>query len=158
MAVALATITTTVNPTNGVDEVVTLADSGTVSGGTLTLTFGGQTTAALDWDSTAAEIEAALEALSTIGAGNVACTGGPLPADVVVTFAGDLSGLDVGAITVDNTLITGGGTITVTVTTAGVKGSYRGAPAGCLLLTTNGVGFIYSNTGTPEKPTWTVWA
>jgi DNA-binding beta-propeller fold protein YncE len=41
------------------------------SGGTFTLSFEGQTTASLDYDASAFEIERALEALSTIGHGNV---------------------------------------------------------------------------------------
>lgn len=42
-----------------------------VRSGTFTLSFGGATTGALDYDSTAAEITTALEGLSTIGSGNV---------------------------------------------------------------------------------------
>jgi hypothetical protein len=42
------------------------------TGGTFTLTFEGQTTAPIAFDATAAEINKKLEALSTIGAGNVA--------------------------------------------------------------------------------------
>jgi len=40
-------------------------------GGTFTLTAGGQTTAALSFGSTAAQVQAALEALSSVGPGNV---------------------------------------------------------------------------------------
>ena len=42
------------------------------TGGTFTITFSGQTTAALAFNASAAVVLAALEALSTIGAGNVA--------------------------------------------------------------------------------------
>lgn len=49
------------------------------SGGTFTLTVGGQTTTALDFDSTGSEVLAALEALSTIAPGDVSVLGGPLP-------------------------------------------------------------------------------
>ncbi len=66
-----------------------------VSGeGTFTLTFDGQTTGNLDFDATAAEIDAELEGLSNIGAGDVAVTGaegGPW----TVTFTGALAGTDV---------------------------------------------------------------
>ena len=44
------------------------------TGGTFTLTFNGQTTAPLAFNATAAQIEAALEALSNIGAGNIQAT------------------------------------------------------------------------------------
>lgn len=51
----------------GVDEVQTVTISGGPTGGTFTLTFNGQTTDPIDYDATAAEIQAALRALSTIG-------------------------------------------------------------------------------------------
>lgn len=98
------------------DEVVTLTEGG--SGLTSwTATFGGQTTASLDDDATAAQVQAALEALSTIGAGNVTVTGTTNPIAMTVTFVGALADTDVGAIT---TTPTGGtGTVVVAVTTAG---------------------------------------
>jgi len=103
--------------TAAVDEVQTI--SSTATGGTFTLSFGGQTTGALTWDDTAADIQTALEALSTIGAGNVTCGGGPLPANVTVSFAGGtLAGQDVATITVDNASMTGG-TASVAETTPG---------------------------------------
>ena len=82
------------------------------------MSFGGQTTTALTWDDSAADIQAALEALSSIGAGNVTCAGGALPTDVTVTFAGTLAGQDAALITVDNTNMTGG-TASVAETTTG---------------------------------------
>ena len=82
------------------------------------MSFGGQTTGALTWDDTAADIQTALEALSTIGAGNITCAGGPLPAGVTATFAGTLAGTDAALITVDNTNMTGG-TASVAETTPG---------------------------------------
>ena len=102
--------------TAAVDEVQTI--SSTATGGTFTMSFGGQTTAALNWNATFAEIDTALEALSTIGAGNVTCAGGPLQADVTVTFAGTLAGQDAAMITVDNTNMTGG-TASIAETTTG---------------------------------------
>lgn len=106
---------------DGTNEVVTLDDSGIVSGGTFKLTFGAVQTGAIEYNAAAADVQAALEALSTIGAGNVVCAGGPMvAAPVTVTFQGALGSQDVGDVTVDNTLITGGGTITVAVTTPGV--------------------------------------
>jgi flagellar hook protein FlgE len=102
--------------TPAIDEIQTI--SSTATGGTFTLSFGGQTTSALNWNSTAAQIDTALEALSTIGAGNVNCAGGALPTDVTVTFAGTLAGQDAALITVDNTNMTGG-TASVAETTTG---------------------------------------
>ena len=106
------------------NEQVSLIKDGTVTGGTFTLSFGAQTTAAIAYNATAAAVQAALELLSTIGSGNVYCTGGPCPSTaVVIEFRYDLAQTDVGAITVGNGSITGGGTMTVTVSTAGVAPS-----------------------------------
>jgi hypothetical protein len=44
-------------------------------GGTFTLTFRGQTTSAIPWNASATTVQAALAALSTVGAGNVTVTG-----------------------------------------------------------------------------------
>jgi hypothetical protein len=99
------------------DEVVTLTEGG--SGLTsFTITFGGQTTASLDDDATAAQVQTALEALSTIGAGNILVTGGPLgTGPFTLTFRGALADTNVGDVT---TTPTGGtGTVDVAVVTAG---------------------------------------
>ncbi len=47
--------------------------------GTFTLTFNGQTTAAIPYNAQAYQVNEALQALSTIGSGGTACVGGPLP-------------------------------------------------------------------------------
>jgi hypothetical protein len=67
-------------------------------------------------------VQAALEALSTIGTGNIVATGGPLPGSpVVLTFQGQLAGSNQPMITVTSSAFTGGTTpaITVTETTPG---------------------------------------
>jgi hypothetical protein len=75
-----------------VADVQTLSITGSPTGGSFTLTFDGQTTAAIPFNATAARVQAALTALSNIGANNVACTGGPLPgSSVTITFAGRLA-------------------------------------------------------------------
>ena len=62
------------------------------SGGTFTLTFQGQTTAPLAYNATAAQVQAALEALADVGAGDVVASGGPVStANVSVNFRGALS-------------------------------------------------------------------
>lgn len=61
------------------------------AGGAWTLTFDGATTTSLTTTDTATNIQNALNALPNIGAGGVACTGGPLgTSPVVVTFSGVL--------------------------------------------------------------------
>lgn len=90
----------------------TLSMSGSTSGGTYTLTFDHVTTPPLPYNATAAQIQAALEALSTVGAGNVAVSGGLLPQyPVVITFKGALYNTSTG---LDITSSVTGGTATLT--------------------------------------------
>jgi hypothetical protein len=104
------------------NEVQTITTTGTPTGGTFRLSFRGVQTAALAHTSTSAQVQAALEALSTIGTGNVTCTGGPLPTGVVVTFVGLLAGSNWPMIALANNSLTGGTTPTVVIaeTTPGV--------------------------------------
>lgn len=104
-----------------VNEVVTLSETGTISGGTWTITFGGQTTSAIAHDADAATIEAAFEALSTVGAGNGTVTGGPIgTTPVVITFTEDLANTNVGPVTVGVGSLTGSTPgISVSVTQTG---------------------------------------
>jgi hypothetical protein len=70
--------------------------------GHYTMTFGGQTTSAIAWNATAATIQTALQALSSIGSGNVtvADTGSYFRHhDFTVTFTGALAHTDVAQIT-----------------------------------------------------------
>ena len=70
----------------------TIMTYGQPTGGTFTLTFFGSTTASLAYSATAAQVQTALQALGSIGAGNVICAGGPLPTiPVFVTWASALS-------------------------------------------------------------------
>lgn len=96
-----------------VDEVQTITV--TATSGTFTLTYSGQTTGTLNYDDDSATIQAALIALSNIGATDVAVTGdGPH----VVTFGNTLAATDVPLITV-NDIDLDGGTVTVAETTKG---------------------------------------
>lgn len=144
-------------PVNGVDEVQTLAITGTPTGGSLTLTYDGETTAAIAYNASATEVQNALQALSNVAAGDVACSGGNLPDTAVsIAFRRNLGGLNVSLITADGTNLTGGTvpTASVTTTTAGIRGTYRGAqPSAFLADTTNGK--IYQNTGDVYTVEWT---
>lgn len=101
----------------GTNEAQTVTITGTPTGGTFTLTFKGQTTAAIAYNATAAAVQSALEALSTIGAGNVTAAGGPLPGTAVtVTFVGNLGNSNVTQMTAAGSL-TGGTSPAVAVTT-----------------------------------------
>lgn len=106
----------------GTDEVQTVTITGTPTGGTFTLTFRGATTSAIAYNATADTVETALEALSTIGNGDVRVTGGPGPGTpYVVTFVNDLGHQNVSAMTASGASLTGGTTPAVGVaqTTAG---------------------------------------
>ena len=95
------------------------------TGGTFTLTFNGQTTAPLAFNATAAQIDAALEALANIGANNIQTSGGPVnTANVNVFFRRDLQQADQPLITGNATGLTGT-TPTVTNATAAEGGWYQ---------------------------------
>lgn len=135
-----------------VNEVQTITGTGT--GGSAVFTFGGQSTAAQAYNVTAAALQTALRALSSINGANVTCTGGALgAAPIVVTFTGSLAGTNVGMITVGSGMT--GGTVTVAETTPGVPPAFKAqAAVGALLIdTTNAI--LYINTGTQAFPVWT---
>jgi hypothetical protein len=96
-----------------------IVKSGTVTGGTFTLTIGTSTTSPIDYNANAATVQAAIEALTPVGTGNVVCTGGPLPSTAVVaTFINDLAQTAI-TMTIDDTAITGGGDMLITATAVG---------------------------------------
>jgi hypothetical protein len=123
--VVAPTNATTALTTTVTNEVQTVTITGTPTGGTFTLTFRGQTTSAIAYNATSSTVVTALEALSTIGAGNVTATGGAFPGTaVVVTFTGTLAGQNVPLMTASGTGLTGGTNPAVSVaeTTAGASG------------------------------------
>jgi hypothetical protein len=114
------------SPSEGVDEIQSVTVTGAPTGGTYTLTFAGQTTAAIAYNATAAAVQAALESLSNIGVGSVAVTGstgGPY----TVTFGGQYQNVDVAQLTATASL-TGGtspGVTTATVTSGSALGVFK---------------------------------
>lgn len=101
------------------NEVQTATITGAPTGGTFTLTYSGQTTAAIAYNATAATVQAALEALSNLAPGDVVVTGnagGPY----TLTFGGTLLGDNVASLTATASL-TGGTSpgVTMATTTAG---------------------------------------
>lgn len=111
-------------PTSGVNEQQTIdLASGTASGGTFTATFSGQTTSAVDYNASAATFQAALEALNTIGAGNVSVSGTDVNTGYVVTFTNSLGYQNVAEMTVNGGSLTGSSpVIQITTTQAGSTG------------------------------------
>lgn len=112
----------TVTCNTAANEVQTLTITGTPTGGTFTLTFQGQTTAAIAYNASAATVATALVALPNIETGEVTGGGGALPGTpVTLTFSGRYAGGDVPLIMANGAALTGGTdpTATVAVTTEG---------------------------------------
>lgn len=98
----------------GTAEVETVTITGEPTGGTFTLTYSGQTTAAVPFDATAAALQAALEALSNVQPGDLTVTGGA-GGPWTVTFSAELG--DVPEMTGDGAGLTGGTAPAVAVAT-----------------------------------------
>lgn len=104
------------------NEISTITKSGTVSGGTYTLTVEGETTGNIAYDANAATIQAALLLLGVIDSGDVVVTdvggGATGGGSTVLTFGGKFAS---GVITVSIGIgsLTGGGSYVLTETQAG---------------------------------------
>lgn len=108
--------------TAAVSEVQTVDLSAAPASGTYTLTYGGVTTAAIDWDADAAAIKAAMVAAGCPNAADITVSGA-MADGVTFTFANTLG--DVGLITMDSTSLLDAGsnpiTNTIAETTKGFK-------------------------------------
>jgi hypothetical protein len=103
-----------------VNEVQSIAITGTATSGTYTLSFGGQTTGAIQWNTTAAAVKTALVAMPNIDASDVSVTGGPHPGTpIVVTFTGKYEDTDVALMTATSSLIGTTPAVVITTTTPG---------------------------------------
>ncbi len=105
---------------SGTNEVQSVEIDDDVSGGTFTLTYAGYTTGTIAYNASAAVVEAALEALNSVGLGAVTVTGSsPI---WTVTFTGTLANTNVALLTGDGALLTGGSVsdIQIAETVAGV--------------------------------------
>lgn len=92
-------------------QTITVTDA---SGGTFTVTYDSEESANLPWNLTPAQLQSALEGLTTIGEGNVTVTG-TAGVSYVVTFIGDLGETSLDLMVIDDTLTTGGEDVAVTV-------------------------------------------
>lgn len=99
---AIAHATTTAG-TTGVNEVQTVTISN-ADGGTFTLTYSGQTTAAIAYGASAAAVTTALEALSNIGVGDVDVV--KASDEYTITFQGALAETNVAQLTSNGTSLT----------------------------------------------------
>jgi hypothetical protein len=106
--------------TDGIEsasEVQLIALVGQPTGGTFTLTFQAEETSNIAYNASESTVESALEALSTIGSGNVTVTGGA-GGPWTVTFAGAEANTDQLSITGDGSSLTGGSGQAVSSSTA----------------------------------------
>lgn len=122
---------------NGTNEVQTITPGGTISGGTWTITWNGETTGAIPYNATAAEIQAFLERFAAVRPGDIVVAGGPVSTGAVtLTFQGQYAATNPAQVTVSAASLTGTApTLTPTTTTPGAVGSNtdslgRGATAG----------------------------
>jgi flagellar hook-associated protein 2 len=102
--------------TSAVSEVQTVtlgtAPNNVPDGGTFTLTYRGQTTAAIAWDANAATIQAALETLSSVNSGNITVSGA-IGNGATFTFANTLG--DVDMLMINSSLTDGGVPVTASI-------------------------------------------
>jgi NHL repeat len=112
---------------------MTLSQNATADGAETLSASVDSTTAPLPFDASAAQVQAALEALPGIGTGNVSVAGGPGSAGgaspYVVTFTGGLAGVDVAQLSADGSALTGAGASAGVVTTHAVRNLTLIAPA-----------------------------
>lgn len=96
------------------DEVQTATVNGSPTGGTFTLEYDGEQTAAIAYNAAASAVQTALEGLPNVDPGDVAVTGsagGPY----TITFGGGLGGQSVSLIETNDAGLTGGTNPSVTV-------------------------------------------
>jgi len=106
----------------GISEVQQISITGSPGAGEFSVKLGTGFSGPIAYNQTASELEDILEAVSTIGTGNVSCSGGPFPDTAIdVTFTGGLSGTDVTLMSevqgYSETTVQGGESATVTVNT-----------------------------------------
>lgn len=110
--------------TTGTNDVFTISVTGTPTGGSFTVNVDG-VTATINYNSTAAAAQTALQALSTVGSGNLTVTGGPLPGSALVgAWTNNYQGKFKNAPTIGTNSLTGGTSPTPSIahTTSGVVG------------------------------------
>lgn len=112
--VAVARLAGVLVPFAPAAEAQTIQVTGTPSGGDFKLSVNGEVTAAIAYNADAAAVQAALEALSNVGVGDVTVTG---TTTKTITFGGAYAGVDVPTILLANNGLTGGSSPSVTIVT-----------------------------------------
>jgi hypothetical protein len=148
-------------PGQGTNETQTLTIGATPTGGSFKLSFESQTTTAIAWNANnttlLASIQAALDALTSLGTNGCVATAGTLTAGVgtiTLTFGAARERQAVETIAIANNSLTPAATLTNVEATPGVDAAFRGYPVGTTVVdTTNKI--LYINTGTATLPVWT---
>ena len=110
----------------GTNHVTLYTMTGAPTGGTFTLTYSAQTTGALPYNASAGQIQAALEALSNIGEGEVDVSGGlDSGTTFTVTWYGTLAGVVTNPTVTPS--LTGGTSPALTPTSSTTGAAYTGA-------------------------------
>ena len=138
----------TVAPTvqTALNEIQTISITGSPTGGTFTLTFGGQTTANINYNDSAATVQTRLQALSSIGNGNVSVAGGPGPGTPwVVTFTGALGAASQSLMTHTDSL-TGGVSPAVSIVRTQAGSAYATVSASTYTVQSCGGFIIFTST------------
>lgn len=143
-------------PVAGTDEQQTVTITGVPTGGTFALKFEGFISANIAFDAIAAVVQAALEALSSVGSGGVIVAGGA-GGPYTVTFTLQRGKIPVESLlALANNLLTGGAAPSVTIVEAvpGVEATQRSSKKGTTLIDlTNAI--LYQNTSdVPNAPVW----
>ena len=147
---ASVTVATTTAGDRGVNQVeqVGFTATGNVTGGTFTLSYSGQTTTPLAYNASASDVQAALEALSMIGTGNVAVAAtavGPQAFAWQLTFQGARAKQELGQVTTDASQITvDGGSATANDSTITFGSSTGGVDAVQQITVSGAVGGTFT--------------
>lgn len=96
------------------DDIQTLTVTGGPTGGTVVLRWGGNNTGAIAYNASAATVQAALQALAGVGAGQVAVSG-PAGGPWVVEWTGTLADAAQALITLQTNSLTGGSSPSVNI-------------------------------------------
>lgn len=103
-------------------EMVTITITGEPTGGDFTLQYEDKVTTPIDFDAPADDVRAALEALSTIGSGQIEVSGGPGPdAPYQILFTGRLAARDIPQLRAYPNFPEAAAAIYVTTDTGGVE-------------------------------------
>lgn len=145
-------------PVDGVSEVQTLTFGGTPTGGTFKLRRS-LVTAAITWANVnatlVAAIDAALEALASIGVGGVVTAVGTMTAGIgTITLTFAATGPQMAITIADNSMTGTAPTLTSAVTTPGAAGTGGGQAGPGSRYTDSAAGNLYLNGGTKIKPIW----